>query len=329
MRYLIDNQNSIDPSVNLALEEYCLKRLDARHEYILLYVNAPAVIVGRNQNILQEIDGPYVASRRIQVLRRISGGGAVYHDRGNLNFSLIQNVVSGGLQRIEPLLTPVIRSLGRLGVYARLNDRCDLTVGTKKISGCARFSNTRRMMVHGTLLFDADLNALTRALTPPAIHLKTKAIPSIPHPVANLRPMLNRAMDLSGFTDRLVALLGSEMGEMRKWPLEKKQWEQIHRLAADKYHSWDWTFGRTPDFSIVKNGRTTNRMQIDVHRGKIAGIAALDPACGGGAWHLFEKRLIGTRYERNEIQRVLNGFRVPVDNRLLTPEQLANDICFN
>ena len=329
MRYLIDNRNNMDPSVNLATEEYVLKHTDTRHEYMLLYVNKPSVIVGRNQNILQQIDRPYVAARRIQVLRRLSGGGAVYHDRGNLNFSFIQNTVSGGLQRSEPLLTPVIRSLRRMGVYARMNDRGDLLVGNKKISGSARFSNTRRMMVHGTLLFDADLNVLKRALHAPAMRLKTKAIQSIPHPVANLRPMLNRKMDLTDFTDRLVTLLGSETGEMRKWPFDDKQWEQIHRLAADKYRCWDWTFGRTPDFSIVKNGRTRNRMQIDVHRGKIAGIAALDPGSSGSAWRLLEKQLTGTRYERNEIRSALDGFRIPNDSQLPSPEQLVNDICFN
>ena len=329
MRYMVDNQHHSDPCVNLALEEYCLKNLDARHPYVLLYVNGPSVIVGRNQNILQEIDGPYVKARRIQVVRRLSGGGAVYHDKGNLNFSFIQNAGTGGLQHIEPLIASVLRSLQHMGVRAHINNRSDLLVGPKKISGCARFSNTRRVMVHGTLLFDADLHTLSRALSPPDNRLLTKAIRSIPHPVANIRPMLNRSMDLYGFTRRLVDLLSNEIGEIKRMPLGAKQWDQVHRLASDKYRTWDWTFGRTPHFSIVKNGRKRDRIQIDVHRGKIAGIAALDPGGDNRAWRILGKQLTGTRYERNEILRALNGFPMPIDNRQLNPEKLATDICVN
>ncbi|KPJ76965.1 MAG: hypothetical protein AMJ54_09880 [Deltaproteobacteria bacterium SG8_13] len=329
MRYLIDNRNNCDPFVNLAIEEYCLKSLDPRHEYVLLYANAPSVIVGRNQNILQEIDRRYVEAKQIRVLRRLSGGGAVYHDKGNLNFCFIQEAGPGGLRSIPSVLTPVLRSLHHMGLDAHINDRSDLLVGTKKFSGSARFSNTRRVMVHGTLLFDADLQALSRTLTPPENPVLTKAIQSVRHPVANIRPLLGRSMGIREFADRLMDLVGSQMGEVQKWSLGDRHWRQIHRLAADKYRSWEWTFGHTPDFSVMKNSRGKHHLRIDVHRGKIAEIVDLDPDNGTDIWRELGKWLIGTRYEQNEIRSVLSGIRIPAGSRALDPEQLTRELCYN
>jgi lipoate-protein ligase A len=252
----------------------------------------------------------------------------VYHDGGNLNFSFIQPT-GGGLQSIRPVLRPIVSSLHQMGVSAHLNERNDLLVGTKKISGSARFSNTRRVMVHGTLLFDADLHALGRALRPPAYRLRTKAVRSVPHPVTNIRLLLDRSMDLAGFTHRLLALLRGEVGEMRKLSLDDQNWKRIHQLAADKYRSWDWTFGRTPDFSVVKNDRGHGRLRIDVHRGKICKIKDLDPLNGTGIGSELEKRLSGTRYERNQILSVLNGMRIAAGGRVLDSEQLTHVICYN
>ncbi len=327
MRYLVDNHDNPDPSVNLALEEYCLKRLDDRHEYVLLYRNDPSVIVGRNQNILQEIDRSYVEAQRLQVLRRISGGGAVYHDRGNLNISFIRRSGAGGLQDVPSVLLPVLRSLRIMGVDVHFNDRSDLLVDAKKVSGSARFSNTRGALMHCTLLFDADLWVLARALRPPENRLQTKAVRSVRHPVANIRPMLDRPMDPAGFADRLLALLGRQMGGMRRLSLDDRSWQQVDQLAADKYRSWEWTFGRTPDFSVMKNGRGNGRLRVDVHRGKITAIANLDADNGMGP--ALEERLTGTRYERNEIRRALDGFEFPTGSHVLDAEQLTNAICYN
>jgi lipoate-protein ligase A len=327
MRYLIDNRNSSDPGINLALEEYCLKNLDTRHAFVLFYVNAPSVIVGRNQNILQEIDERYVDAQCIPVMRRLSGGGAVYHDSGNLNFSFIQGY-RGGLPDIQTVLRPVLCALHLMGVGAHINDRNDVLVGTKKISGSARFSNTRRGMIHGTLLFDADLRALRRALHPPANRLLTKAVRSVPHPVTNIRPLLDHPMDLDGFTQRLLALLRRQIGATQKLSLDERTWKRIHQLAADKYRSWDWTFGRTPDFSVIRNGRDKNRLRVDVHRGKIAKIADLDPDNGAGIGPALEKRLLGTRYERKDILRVLDGMRIAVGSRVMDTKQLTQAISY-
>ena len=329
MRYLIDNRDNNDPAVNLALEEHCLKNLEDGHQYVLLYRNDPSVVVGRNQNIFQEIDSRFVEDRRMPVVRRLSGGGAVYHDRGNLNFGFIQKAGSGRLQDIRRFLAPVLRALQHMGVGAGFNARNDLVAGSKKISGSARFSNTHRVMVHGTLLFDANLQALSRALNPPAEGLLTRAIRSVPHPVANIRPLLDRPMDLIDFKQRLLALLSRQMGRMKMLSFNDRQWERIHQLAADKYRSWDWTFGRTPDFSIVKNGQGNRCLRIDVHRGKITAIADLASSNGNGIWHQIEKQLTGTRYERSEIEKALKDGQLDLDSPSISVEKLADDLWYN
>ena len=329
MRYWIDNHDNPDPFVNMALEEHCIRSMDGRHEYFLLYANEPSVIVGRNQNILQEVDHRFIKAHRIHLVRRLSGGGAVYHDRGNLNFSFIQKPGTGGLNNIRSFLSPVLRALDRMGIGAHINDRNDLMVGKKKISGSALFSNTRRIMVHGTLLFDSDLQALVRALTPPVSRLQTKAIQSVHRPVANIRSLLNRTVDLDHFKKRLLALLIKEIGEVQKLSLDDRHWKRIYRIAAQKYRSWDWTFGRTPDFSVMENGHGQYRLRIDVHRGKIAAIVDLNSDNGNGKWREPGKQLTGTRYERDEIRKALDGLHIAPGNRFPGAEPLADELCFN
>ena len=329
MRYLIDNRDTRDPYVNLALEEYCLKRLDTGHDYLLLYRNQPSVIVGRNQNVWHEVDRGFVQKNSIPVVRRMSGGGAVYHDGGNLNFCFIENQAPGGLRNLQRYLLPVVRALEQAGVQPVMNDRGDLLVGKHKISGNARFSNTRRILVHGTLLFDTDLEILARALQSPSVRLVTKATSSVRHSVVNIRSLLDRPMDLIGFQQHLIASLGMQMGGIRKQSLDEGQWTQIHRLAARKYRSWDWTFGRTPDFSISKNGRSRQHLQVDVHRGKITGISGQGAGSGGFFQRALQSRLNGVRYDREEILRALDGIELTAAGRMWGPEQLAGEIWFH
>ena len=327
MRYLIDNQGSSDPSVNLALEEYCLTNLESRHDYFLMYINEPTVVVGRNQNILQEIDRNYVKAQRIRVMRRLSGGGAVYHDKGNINLSFIQKRGDGNLKDIQRFLAPIVHSLRLLGVEAHINERSDLLAGTKKISGSARFSNTRRVMVHGTLLFDTDLNALSQALSPPDDRLLTRAVASVRHPVANIRPLLDRFMNTGDFVKSLLPLLSRQVGKMQNLFLEDHHWQRIHRLAADKYRSWEWTYGHTPDFSVVTNGCCNNRFRIDVHRGKITGMAALGPGNNAGNWREVEHRLAGTRYDPDVVAAALDNIHLPINVCIPDSKQLAFESC--
>ena len=176
---LIDNQNNSDPIINLALEEYCYRNLDDFHEYILFYINKPSIIIGNHQNPFQEFDLEFAAQQQIRPYRRISGGGTVYHDFGNLNFSFI-TAFSGDMQReFRTRLHPIIQTLQRLGVPAKLVEKNNIVVHDKKISGNSQHTNLRRLLSHGTLLLDTRLDVLQHILDSKLDIVHSRAIKSI------------------------------------------------------------------------------------------------------------------------------------------------------
>src|SRR5688500_457223 len=172
----VDNRGITDARVNLALEEYVFRNKPSDDDVLLFYVNAPSVIIGRNQNTIEEIDPDVVAARNIQVVRRISGGGAVYHDLGNLNFSFMTPKVIGRFNRYDEFTRPVTDVLRELGVPAELGGRNDILAGGRKISGNAQFARPDRMFSHGTLLFDSNLDDVTAALRPKPGKVESKGV---------------------------------------------------------------------------------------------------------------------------------------------------------
>src|SRR3712207_6001324 len=186
----IDNRGITDARVNLALEEYVFRNKPAAEDCLLFYVNAPAIIIGRNQNTAEEIDADVVAARGIRVVRRVSGGGAVYHDLGNLNFSFMTPDVSGRFSRYDHFTRPVVETLRAVGVPAELGGRNDILAGGRKISGNAQFATPSRMFSHGTLLLDSDLEAVTAARRPKPGKVESKGVKSIRSRVANIAEFL-------------------------------------------------------------------------------------------------------------------------------------------
>lgn len=160
----IDNQNITDPRINLAIEEYCVKHLDPEQTYLLFYVNQPSIIIGKNQNTIEEINTKYVEDNGIIVVRRLSGGGAVYHDLGNLNFSFITKDDGDSFHNFKKFTEPVIQALRQLGVEAELSGRNDIVADGRKISGNAQFSTKGRIFSHGTLMLDSAIDHVVSAL---------------------------------------------------------------------------------------------------------------------------------------------------------------------
>ncbi|MBK7159525.1 MAG: lipoate--protein ligase, partial [Ignavibacteria bacterium] len=151
MLRLIENNNITDPFINLSLEEYCVRKLDMKDDYLLFYINEPSIIIGKHQNTIEEINAKYVNENNINVVRRISGGGTVYHDKGNLNFSFMTKHSQKSIHNFKLFTDPVIKVLNQMGVNAKLNGRNDITVEERKISGNAQFTDTKSMFSHGTL----------------------------------------------------------------------------------------------------------------------------------------------------------------------------------
>ena len=260
-----------DPAFNLALEEIMTAQADA--PFVMLWRNRPAVIIGRNQNAYVELDAAYTRENDIAVVRRMTGGGAVYHDLGNLNYSFFSFEADsdGRYSDFAPSAEPVLTVLRSLGADAAFSGRNDILVGGRKVSGSAKRVHDGRILFHGTLLFDVDCEAMSAVLTPPKAKIEAKGVSSVRARVANLKEFLP---DLDRETFRLAmerGLLGL-CGQNAPLPIPDNWVREAERLADERYRSWDWTFGASPDFTFERTRRFpcgTVTVRLDVHQGVI------------------------------------------------------------
>ena len=195
----IDNKGIIDPRINLAIEEYALKHLDINESYLLFYINKPSIIIGKNQNTIEEVNQDYVEENDITVVRRLSGGGAVYHDLGNLNFSFITKDDGDSFHNFKKFTEPVVKALGKLGIQAELSGRNDIMAEGKKISGNAMFATRGRMFSHGTLLFNSEMDHIVSALKVKKEKIESKGIKSVRSRVGNIADFLKEPMTIEEF----------------------------------------------------------------------------------------------------------------------------------
>jgi lipoate-protein ligase A len=326
MNYLINNREITDSRLNLALEEYCLRNLPQDRDYLLLYINDPAVVVGRHQNVLEEIDDRYVQDKGIQVVRRISGGGAVYHDRGNLNFSFIGRFGHDSLKNVGRCLAPLLAALSKLGVNAETNALNDIVVNGNKISGNAQFSNTRRIVVHGTLLFNADLNILRKALTPLSKHITSRAKKSIRSPVANISDYLKQSITMEQFQQKILEAVTAATGPVKRFDLSTRDWDAVYRLAENKYFQWQWNRGKSPPFKVQKSARFENKeleARIDVKNGLITAVSVNANIATNGMLAELKQRLVGIRYDFKEIENTVSGINLWGRKEITTEAQMV------
>ena len=267
----IDNHDSHDPRLNLALEEF-LVRNRREGEYLLIYVNDPSVILGKHQNNLEEVDSRIADAGSIEVVRRISGGGAVYHDRGNINFSIITDHTPEKHNNYRPFLEPIIQLLHELGVESRLNNRNSLVLEDgRKFSGNAQFASRGRMISHGTLLFNADLDQLNRVLQPRSHPVESRAVQSIRSAVVNIGSVLPEQMDQKTFCDHLArAFVG---GKKSVEQLTDQEWEEVRTLARTRYSSWEWNIGRTPQFVVRHTAPSGMPIRLTIKDGHIKDVS--------------------------------------------------------
>ena len=307
MRLILNNDNR-DPSVNLALEEYCVRNLDMVEPFLLFYINDPSIIIGKHQNTLEEINLPYVRENGIRVVRRISGGGAVYHDHGNLNFSFITRFEQGQMLRFEEFTKPVIEALAELGVQAELGGRNDITVQGRKISGNAQFTTVRSMFSHGTLLFDSELDQVTEALNVKMDKIASKGVKSVRSRVANISEFLSRPITMERFRKHLIRSIFHGIDPVPVYRLGEEEWEQVHHLADTVYRTWDWNYGMSPRFNIQRVHRFPIGevdARIDVHEGRIQAIRIYGDFLGSGDLAGLEKRLTGVPYDPDQLARAV------------------------
>ncbi len=305
----VDNREITDPRVNLALEEHLLRHLATDQELLLFYINEPSIIIGRNQNAVEEINCEYVNAHGVHVVRRLSGGGAVYHDLGNLNFSFIAPNHPENVLNFKKFNGPVIRVLNDLGVPAELGARNDILAGGRKISGNAQFVAGKRMYSHGTLLLNSDLSRVNEALNVKPAKYESKGVKSVRSRVANISEFLSAPLSMSEFTQALLRGIFGE-GDIPEYPLSEEDWQAIEKLADERYRRWEWNFGHSPDFNVERTHRfVLGRVEarFDVHEGLIRGAKLCGDFFGREDVAELESELIGTRYERASVERLLSG----------------------
>ncbi|WP_081212152.1 lipoate--protein ligase [Salegentibacter sediminis] len=309
----IENEGVNNPRLNLALEEYALRNFSADTDYLLFYINSPSIIIGRNQNTLEEINQGYVDEKDIQVVRRVSGGGAVYHDFGNLNFSFITNHDVKSLNNFKKFTAPVIKVLKSMGLDAELKGRNDIQVEEKKISGTAQFSTGKRMISHGTLLLDTELGEVANALNVKMSKIQSKGHKSVRSRVANISDFLEEPMKIEDFRSRLLKGLYEESEDFERYYLSPEEWEAVHRLKEEKYDTWDWNYGRSPKFNIQRSKRFAAGevdLRIFVEKGHIKDFKIFGDFFGKEPVEKLESLLVGARYEKEDIYELLKDIEL-------------------
>lgn len=305
MMKFISNNNITDPRINLAMEEYVLNNL-VDDSYFLFYVNEPSIIIGKNQNTYAEVNQKYVDAHGIHVVRRISGGGAVYHDLGNLNFSFVTQADSDSFHNFKKFTMPIVEALNAMGVRAELSGRNDLQVGDRKISGNAMFQKKDRMFSHGTLMLNSDVEEVVRSLTVSEEKLITKGIRSIRSRVANIREFLDEPITMEEFKQKLLDYIFE--GNVEEYVLTDADWEAINQLSREKYQTFEWNYGKNPEYNYEvrqKFGGGLVELKLNVKKGIINDARIYGDFFGVGEISDIEERLIGARHQAQDVSERL------------------------
>ena len=305
MIYIINKSNK--PDFNIALEEYCFKNLTKFDKIFILWINEPSIIVGKNQNTLAEINEKYIAENGIQVVRRISGGGAVYHDLNNLNYTIISNESKDSRKfDFKAFSEPVIHTLKDWGVEAEFSGRNDITIDGEKICGNAQAYLDGRVMHHGCLLFDVDLSVLSKALETSKDVVDSKGVKSVRSRVVNILPYLQKEITVNEFLDSILNHMKGKYPDMKEYTLDEEDLQIIEKNRAEKFGNWNWNFGLNPIAEIIRERRYPagkTQLFINTKKGVIKDV-------------LFYGTFFGVKSDLTEVQNLLKGVKY-------TPEEVS------
>lgn len=314
---------SHDCYFNLALEENFLREYD--DEIFMLWQNDNTIVVGKNQNTLAEINYDYVKEKGIRVVRRITGGGAVYHDMGNINFTYITKHDGEWENDFSRFAKPVVSTLRKIGLNAELSGRNDIVVDGRKISGNAQTVVNGRILHHGTLLFNTDVSVLSNALVPDPEKIQSKGIKSVSSRVANISELLGREIT----SDEIIDLVGCEVKTLynaRNYKLSDNEIKRAEKLADEKYRNWEWNFGYSPKYSFSKKKRFrcgSINAYLTVEAGKITSLKLYGDFFGISDVSDIETALCGTLHREENIKNILVKFKLSDYFGSITAEELT------
>ena len=304
------------PFFNLALEEYLSNFTDKKSEYLLFYRNEPSLVMGKNQNAWEEMNYNYLNSQNILLSRRISGGGTVYHDPKNLNFSYIKPLDTKLVANYDSLLVPIVEFLKTLHLNASIGERSDIWLENqkgekRKITGTAQYTNKNRFITHGTLLFDADLEKLEKAITIPTnIEVNSKSLKSVRSKVINIKEVLENnnfepIPTIEEFEEKLahfILLYFNQPAHLHK--LTKEEASEVEKLAEEKYKSFEWIWGRSPASEVTRKISLKNQkysIKLKLSRGAIIKEATTKD----NFLNTHLQKLVHKVYRKEELERIL------------------------
>lgn len=328
MIYVINNSN--DPFFNHAAEEYMMDNFD--DQVFMLWINKPAVLVGRNQNTLSEINLNYITDNDIVVVRRLSGGGAIYNDLGNMYYTFItyRNTTDPQVKiGFEKFALPVINALQSLGVNAVFTGRNDITIDGKKFSGNAQYFQKEKLLHHGSLLYDCDLSKLSLALKSKPIKFIDKSVKSVGSRVTNILPHMKTKMNILEFREYLKDYVIKTYNIKNIYEFDENDIIEIKKIAKSRFETWEWNYGKSPVYQCkneIKYPAGVVEYNLNVDGGIIKEISIYGDFFGEKDIKELEEKILGSKHDINTLKDILNDIDIDKYIKGLTKDEFLDGI---